>query len=62
MISGEKRTHTDWVFPPRCVQDNSYNYTMYWFVDYIDNVYYGVSTMTIVKMKTRIALATLTLT
>ena len=37
----EKKTHVDWVFPPTCVQRNSYDYAMYWFVDYIENVYHG---------------------
>ena len=28
-----------WIFPPRCMQDNSYDYAVYWFGDQYEHIY-----------------------
>ena len=29
--NNNSKLHTEWVFPPPCVQDNSYNYAIFWY-------------------------------
>ena len=28
---GESLNEGNWLFPPRCMQDNSYNYSIFWY-------------------------------
>ena len=37
--SKEKKVHNKWIFPPLCVQDNSYSYILFWFEWIVEGIW-----------------------